>query len=87
MLDIEGWGDLNQELFRLSIEGKWGEMPAKITDDMLEQFAVIGTYDEIVPKLKEKCAGVIDRINFAIPVRSPEDEERLRDMIKELQAD
>ena len=87
VLDVQGWGDLCPELYGLSIEGKWQEMGTKITDDMLEEFAVIGTYDEIVPKIKEKSAGVIDRTNFAIPVRSPEDEERLKHMIKELQAD
>ena len=85
VLDVHGWGDLCPELYGLSIEGKWQEMATKITDDMLEEFAVTGTYDEIVPKIKERCAGVIDRINFSIPVRSPEDEERLKHMIKELQ--
>jgi len=86
VLDIEGWGHLNEELFALSLEGKWQEMATRITDDMLDQFAIIGTYDQIVKKMKEKCAGVIDRVNFTIPVRSPEDEERLKAMIKELQA-
>ena len=86
VLDIEGWGDLNEELFRMSMEGKWPDMPAKITDDVLDKFAVIGTHDEIVGKIKEKCAGFIDRLGFGIPVRSPEDEERLKSMIKELQA-
>ncbi|OGO53273.1 MAG: hypothetical protein A2148_09095 [Chloroflexi bacterium RBG_16_68_14] len=86
VLDIEGWGDMNEELFALSLEGKWQEMATKITEDMLEQFAITGTYDEIVPKIKEKCAGVIDRITFGIPTRTPEDEERLKAMIKELQA-
>jgi alkanesulfonate monooxygenase SsuD/methylene tetrahydromethanopterin reductase-like flavin-dependent oxidoreductase (luciferase family) len=60
-------------------------MATRITDDMLDEFAVIGTYDEIIPKIKERSAGVIDRVNFQIPVRSPEDEERLKSMIKELQ--
>lgn len=86
VLDIEGWGDLNPELFALSVEGKWQEMATRITDDMLDEFAIIGTYDEIVKKMKERCAGVIDRVNFSIPIRSPEDEERLKGMIKELQA-
>ena len=86
VLDIEGWGDLNQELFALSIEGKWQDMATRITDDMLEQFAVIGTYDEIVKKIKARSAGVIDRVTFAIPTRTPDDEERLKEMIKELKA-
>ena len=86
VLDIEGWGDLNQELFSLSLEGKWQDMATRITDDMLEEFAIIGTYDEIVKKIKEKSAGIIDRLSFAIPVHTPDDEERLKSMIKELQA-
>jgi probable F420-dependent oxidoreductase len=86
VLDVQGWGDVNEELFAMSIEGKWQEMANGITDDMLEEFAVIGIYDEIVPKIKAKCAGLIDRVSFQIPVRSPEDEERLKHMIKELQA-
>ena len=86
VLDIEGWGDLNQELFTLSIEGKWQEMAKKVTDDMLQEFGVIGTYDKIIPKIKEKCEGVIDRVTFSIPTRNPDDEERLKEMIKQLQA-
>ena len=86
VLDIEGWGDLNQELFSLSLEGKWQDMATRITDDMLEEFAIIGTYDEIVKKIKEKSAGIIDRLSFAIPVHTPDDDERLTSMIKELQA-
>jgi probable F420-dependent oxidoreductase len=86
VLDIEGWGDLNQELFALSVEGKWQEMASRITDDMLDTFAVIGTYDEIVKKVKEKSAGLINRCAFTIPTRTPDDEERLKDMIKELKA-
>jgi alkanesulfonate monooxygenase SsuD/methylene tetrahydromethanopterin reductase-like flavin-dependent oxidoreductase (luciferase family) len=86
VLDIEGWGDLNQELFGMSIEGKWQEMATRITDDMLEQFAVIGRHDEIVKKIKARSAGVIDRMTFAIPTRTPDDEAQLKEMIEELKA-
>lgn len=86
VFDVHGWGDLTMELNALSLEGKWQEMATKISDDVLDQFAIIGTYDEIVSKIKEKCAGVIDRMTFAIPVRSADDEDRLKSMIKELQA-
>ena len=86
VLDVQGWGDVNEELFAMSIEGKWQEMANGITDDMLEEFAVIGTYDEIVAKVKAKAGGAIDRITFAIPTPNPEEEERLRSMIRQLQA-
>jgi alkanesulfonate monooxygenase SsuD/methylene tetrahydromethanopterin reductase-like flavin-dependent oxidoreductase (luciferase family) len=86
VLDIEGWGELNEELFGLSIEGKWQDMATRITDDMLQQFAVIGTHDQIIKKIKERSVGVIDRMTFAIPTRTPDDEAQLKEMIKELQA-
>jgi probable F420-dependent oxidoreductase len=86
VLDIEGWGDLNQELFGMSIEGKWPEMATKINDDMLEQFAVIGTHDQIVKKIIARSAGVIDRLTFSIPTRTPDDEAQLKEMIAQLKA-
>jgi probable F420-dependent oxidoreductase len=86
VLDVHDWGDLCLELNKLSMEGKWQEMATRFNEDMLREFAVIGTYDEIIPLIKERCGGVIDRMPFTIPVRSPEDEERLKHMIKELQA-
>ncbi len=86
VLDAHGWGHVNEELFGLSIEGKWQEMAAGITDEMLEEFATIGTYDEIIGKIKARSAGMIDRVTFQIPTNNPDDEERLKSMIKELQA-
>ena len=86
VLDAHGWGHVNEELFRMSIEGKWQEMAAGITDEMLEQFATIGTYDQIVGKIKARSAGVIDRVTFQIPANNPDEEGRLKSMIKELQA-
>ena len=70
----------------MSVEGKWSEMSGEITDDMLETFAVIGTYDDIVGRIKERFGKYANSTTFSIPVRSPEDEERLRAMVKSLPA-
>jgi probable F420-dependent oxidoreductase len=83
VLDAEGWGEVNERLFAMSIEGKWQEMAAGITDEMLNEFAVIGTYDELVPKIKERWGGVMDRITLTAGIRG---EDRLRSVLKELQA-
>ena len=67
VLGIHGWGDLQPELNRLSKEGKWDEMGALITDDILNEFAVVGVPDEAVDKFKAKFGDMIDRTtaNFA----------------------
>ena len=60
VLEVHGWQETGEKLFRLSMEGKWPEMANGITDEMLEEFAIIGTYDELVPKIKERYGGVVD---------------------------
>ena len=84
VLEVHGWQETGDRLFRLSMEGKWAEMAAGITDEMLEQFAIIGTYDELVPKIKERYAGVVSTLDFGFGIRTPEDHERLAFIVQEL---
>ena len=86
VLEIHGWEETGQELFRLSMEGKWPEMAAAITDEMLEEFAIIGTYDELVPKIKTRFGGVLSTLGFSFGfgARTAQDDERLTGVIQEL---
>jgi probable F420-dependent oxidoreductase len=86
VMAAHGWDDTAAKLYRMSVDGKWGEMPSLITDDMLDAFSVIGTHDEIVPRLKAAYGDYATSISFSIPVESPEDEDRLKGMVAELQA-
>jgi len=62
ILERHGWEDLSPKLNELSRQGRWGEMGSLVTDDMLAEFAVIGTRDKIGDLLKRKYEGVLDRI-------------------------
>jgi len=84
VLEVHGWQDVGQQLFRLSMEGNWPDMAKAITDDMLEEFAVIGTYDELVPKIKQRYAGVVTTLDFGFGVRTEGEEERLAHLVQEL---
>ena len=86
VLELHGWKDVGNQLFDMSTKGEWDAMPKLITDGMLEQFCTIGTYDEIVQKLLKHYGGLTSRSGFAIPARTPEEEQRLTSMIRELQA-
>jgi probable F420-dependent oxidoreductase len=61
VLELHGWGGLQGELNALSKQGKWDEMGERIDDTILEEFAIVGTPDEIVPKMKARYGDVIDR--------------------------
>ena len=84
VLEVHGWQDAGQQLFRLSMEGKWSEMANMMTDDMLEEFAVIGTYDQLADKLKKRYAGLVTTLDFGFGVRSPEQHEALSAIVQEL---
>ena len=68
------------------MEGKWPEMAAAITDEMLEEFAIIGTYDELVPKIKARFGCVLSTLafGFGFGAHTAQDDERLTAIIEEL---
>jgi probable F420-dependent oxidoreductase len=86
VLDMHGWGETCLKLHRLAAEDKWAEMGQHISDEMLNQFAVIGTYDQIAARIRERWGGIINRIAFDIPIPNQGDRERLKALIGELQA-
>jgi len=84
VMGAHGWDDTAERLYRMSVEGDWSKMGAEITDEMLEAFAVIGSYDDIVERVKARYGAYATAIDFSIPVRTPEDRERLAVMITKL---
>ncbi len=62
VLELHGWGDLHNELNRLSKQGEWDAMGSLIDDDMLNAFAVVGPVDEVGQALRGRCEGVVDRV-------------------------
>lgn len=80
VLEAHGWGDTGRRLTDLSKRGDWSAMAQEITDEMLEVYAVTGTYDEIAEKVERKYAGYLDRVAFYFPFSSG-DQQRWRKLI------
>jgi probable F420-dependent oxidoreductase len=76
VLELHGWGDLQTELHRLSLEGQWDGMATLISDDILETFAVVAPLDELARALRERCDGIIDRVMVGLPSSASEDTVR-----------
>ncbi len=64
VLDTHGWGDVQPELNRLSKQGRWGEMGALIDDRMLETFAVCCAPEDVAARLRDRYAGLVDRLSL-----------------------
>lgn len=62
VLELHGWGELQPELNTLSKQGRWAEMGSLIDDDVLHTVAACGTPAEVAAHIKDRVAGVSDRI-------------------------
>jgi probable F420-dependent oxidoreductase len=84
VLDIHGWGGLQEELNALSKQGEWEKMGTLIDDEILNTFAVVGEPEQIAPELTERYGDLIQRISFYAPYDS--DPERWRAVMDALGA-
>jgi probable F420-dependent oxidoreductase len=84
VLEIHGWGELQDELNALSKQGKWVEMGDLIDDEILNTFAVVGEPEAIGAELHHRYGDVIQRISFYAPYKS--DPERWQRVMADLKA-
>lgn len=82
VLEAHGWGELQNELNRLSKLGQWDEMGTRIDDEILDAFAVVAPPDRIVPALKARCGDVIDRVLCTFPAGIGGDERTLLEALR-----
>ena len=58
VFDASGWPGVGERLAALQREGRLAEMAALITDEMVDAFALIGTWDELPGRLLERFGGL-----------------------------
>jgi probable F420-dependent oxidoreductase len=83
--DHIGLTDLARECQGLSRAERWDELPGKISDEVLQQFVVIGRHGEIARKLDERFGELATHIEFSIPVKNDRDKEMLAALAREIQ--
>lgn len=67
VMELHGWGDTAERLSGLARAGRWGEMPGLISDEMLHTVAVVCDEDHLVAALRERYAGLADRLGLYLP--------------------
>jgi probable F420-dependent oxidoreductase len=75
VLEMHGWGDFGDQMNKLTKEGKWNDMWREVPDDILHAMAVVAPPDELPYKVRERYAGLLDRVGYYFPFK-PEDETR-----------
>jgi len=67
VMALHGWGDVADELSRLSRHKAWDQMTPLITDEMLHEFAVVAEPAEAAAGLRRRYAGLVDRLTLYLP--------------------
>jgi probable F420-dependent oxidoreductase len=67
VLEMHGWQDLSERLTKMIRENRWTEMWTEISDEMLNEIAVVAAPDELPYKVKERYNGLLDRVGYYFP--------------------
>jgi len=67
VMELHGWGDASDRLYKKSVAGDWAGMPEEISNAMIDEFVVTGTWSDIFPLLKQKYRGIADRVYLYLP--------------------
>jgi probable F420-dependent oxidoreductase len=74
VLDLHGWGDLQDELNAMTKRGEWDRIAELIDDEILHTFAVIGTPEDALAEVQRRYGDIATRITLSLP--PDHDEER-----------
>jgi alkanesulfonate monooxygenase SsuD/methylene tetrahydromethanopterin reductase-like flavin-dependent oxidoreductase (luciferase family) len=71
-MQANGWDGLGEELNRRSKRGEWEEMGRRISDEMLNEFAIVAEPDHVAERLLTRYGDVFTRKGFSGPYPVPE---------------
>ena len=67
VMDVHGWVSVAEKLSAHASKGEWMEMPMLITDEMLNEFAIMTDDGELADELKKRYDGIADRLTLYTP--------------------
>jgi len=85
VLAAHGWEAVGARLHAKSLEGDWKGMARLISDEMLAEFAVSGTYESIGQQLRERYEGLIDRVSLYQPYETRQNQKQDAELVRQIQ--
>jgi probable F420-dependent oxidoreductase len=91
VMELHGWGEIAERLSELAREGRWGELPAQVTDAMLNEFAVVlengASAAELAQQLKKRYTGLAGRLSIYAPFIPGQRDDFWRTLVAEMKSD
>lgn len=86
VFEHHGWKEQAEKLSALAARAKWDEMPAVVTDEMLNEFVMIGEPKDIPDMVSARYKGWLDRCAFYMPYTPGDDDARWKMWIEAIHA-
>jgi len=67
VLDIHGWADRAEQLSAAARRGEWESMGSIVTEEMLHEFAVVGSPEQVAAGIRARYGDVLERVTFSAP--------------------
>ena len=82
VMDLHGWGETAEKLSGFAAKGEWAEMPMLITDEMLNEFCLVTTQENLANDLKKRYNGIADRLTLYTPFVPKEKDDWWKELAK-----
>jgi probable F420-dependent oxidoreductase len=80
VLELHGWGEAHAALRHLAPRQRWEDMPQHVSDDMVDTYAVVGTWSELPALLHARYDGLLDRVTLYMPFDTGPDDAHWADV-------
>jgi len=84
VMELHGWGEVAGRLSGHASRGEWAEMPMLITDEILKEYCVVTDEADLASALKERYAGIADRLTLYSPFVPGEKDEFWKKLTRSL---
>ena len=65
VMELHGWEDLAEKLLHMTKTGQWKKMAAEVPDEVLDEFCIYTTYDQLPKAIEARFGGVSDTVEIA----------------------
>ncbi|MCA9995847.1 MAG: TIGR03617 family F420-dependent LLM class oxidoreductase [Anaerolineales bacterium] len=88
VVELHGWQETAWKLSKMARRGEWEQMPHAISDEILAEFAVSGTWAELPGQIKSRYkGGLLDRLSYYLPFTPGENDAAWRTTIEKFRQD
>jgi probable F420-dependent oxidoreductase len=61
---VHGWEDLGMKLHAMSKQGRWKEMAAEVSDEVVHTFAAVATHENLSSAVEKRFGGLVDSVTL-----------------------